>query len=194
MKHNFLALLVLVGFAVNGQVTTLNYTIEVAGKNVGTLTAVKTIQQDKVTYASNSNTTIHLFGETTITTSLVTVYRNGVLESSTYTVEKDGNPYDSCIITQNNGTYTINRKGKISSFPEPITASTNQLYFSEPERLTKIFAELEGVYKDITESGTNAFLFTDPDHSHKNNYTYDNGILKEATIDHAIVNYRIVLN
>ena len=122
-------IILLTGITVSAQVKTLDYTIEVAGNNVGTLTATKTIQEGKITYVANSTSTINLFGKTTITTSLVVVYRNGVLESSVYTVEKDGNPYDSTTITENNGTYSINRKGKISTFPEPITSSTNQLYF-----------------------------------------------------------------
>lgn len=194
VKSFFLFLIITNVHVIKAQVTTLNYSIEVAEKNVGSLTASKTVQEGKITYSANSTSTIHLFGETTITTSLITVYRNGVLESSTYTVEKDGNSYDSSIITENNGTYSINRRGKISSFPEPITASTNQLYFSEPEGMSKMFAELEGVYKDILEIENNAYLFTDPDHSHKNTYTYENGILKEGVIDHAIFNYKIIRN
>ncbi|GGG49427.1 DUF6134 family protein [Bizionia arctica] len=194
MKNLFYLLFILLsGTCIKAQVTTLNYNIVVAGENVGTLVATKTIQEGKITFDTNSTSTIDIFGKTTITTSLVVVYRKDVLESSVYTVEKDGSPYDSTTITENNGTYSINRKGAISSFPGPITASANQLYFNEPKGISKMFAELEGIYKDITETGDNAYLFTDPDHSHKNTYTYENGILKEGIIDHALFNFSIIL-
>tara|TARA_R110000868_G_scaffold374288_1_gene638691 strand:- start:209 stop:544 length:336 start_codon:yes stop_codon:yes gene_type:complete len=88
----------------------------------------------------------------------------------------------TCIITHN---------GKTSEINIPITYSTINLYFEETKNIEKIFAELEGITKNITNIGASNYQLTDPGNHHTNTYTYDKGKLKEAIISHELFNFKL---
>ena len=56
-----------------------------------------------------------------------------------------------------------------------------------------VFAELEGINKDIVSLGASIYQLTDPGNHHTNSYTYDNGILKEALMSHTLFNFKLTL-
>lgn len=193
MKNILTLFCFLTSITLMAQTETLIYDLNAAGSTIGTLTAIKETKGNLVTYTSNSDVTIHFFGETKVLISLKVIYDSGILQSSTYNVLKDGQPYDNATLHLENGIYTFIRKGNSSKIEKPIMVSANTLYFDEPKNVDRIFAELEGIYKNIAVSSDNTYLLTDPGNHHTNTYVYAEGILQNATIDHAIVNFTLTL-
>ena len=169
------------------------YNIIVDGSEVGTLTATKQIDGDKTTYTVDSKSVVHLFGEHTITTSLVAIFRNGILESSTYTSEKNGQPYDSSVINETNGIYTINRKGNKSTLNSPIKNVTCQLYFENPDVSQLYFDVLEAIYSPITNSGNGTYVYKDTSTNETTTYTYLNSTLEQGKTEHALYSFMFTL-
>ena len=190
MKRTLLTFLLIlnISFCIS-QTTTNHYTIEALNENVGTLTATKTVQGDKTTYVTNSSSTVHIFGTTTVTTSLTVIFRNGVMESSTYTSEKNGNSYDSCIITEINGVYTVNRKGKKSTFTTPVKHVTIQLYFEEPGANDSYFDPLGAAFYPVELSSPDTYTYDDPASKVNTTYVYKNGQLQQGTTDYTLYKY-----
>jgi len=193
MKQTFLLFFVLSNLIAVAQEKTLNYDLIIAGNSIGTLTATKTIVGNTITYTANSSATVHLFGETQISTSLTVEFTNGILQSSQYKIEKNGRLNDESTTILKNGTYYINHSGKTSQIDTPITYSTTMLYFDEPKKVNTVFAELEGINKNIASLDGYVYQLTDPGNNHTNTYSYKKGILKEAIISHALFNFKLTL-
>ncbi|QHI36164.1 hypothetical protein IMCC3317_15230 [Kordia antarctica] len=194
MKQLLILLLIINNFLVKAQDKTLNYDLSVAGNSIGTLTAVKKVEGNSTIYTTNSLATVHIFGETQISTSLTVEFLNGILQSSHYKIEKNGTLNDESNTILKNGVYYINHNGKTSQITSPITYATTMLYFDEPKGIETVFAELEGITKTISKAGLSMYVLSDPGNHHTNNYTYTNGILKEAVISHTLFNFKLTLN
>lgn len=175
--------------AVAAQNKTNTYDISINGINVGTLTASKEVANDKTTYTVDSKSVVHFFGETTVTTSVVAIFRNGLLESSIYTSEKDGNSYDSNIIIESNGVYTLNRKGKKSTQTLPIKKITALLYFEEPEAGTIYYDVLSGTNAPIESILPNTFTYQSPESREKTTYTYNNNVLEKGVTNYILYSF-----
>ena len=173
--------------SVNAQ--TKNYDILVDNINVGSLTASKQIDGDKTIYTIDSKSVVHLLGQKTITTSFVGVFRNGVLESSSYTLEKNGNPSDSSVITESNGVYSISRKGKKTTLSSPIKYVTCLLYFEKPDVSQKYFDVLKAVYSPIINAGRNTYVYADSSSNETTTYTYTNNTLEQGITKYTFYNY-----
>lgn len=193
MKHLLIVLLILKSIFAIAQNDTLNYDLSVSGNSIGTLTAVKTVEGNSVTYTANSSAKVHLFGETQISTSLTVEFTNGILQSSHYIIEKNGTLNDESTIILKDGVYNINHNGKTSQINSLITYATIMLYFDEPKKVDTVFAELEGINKNIAKLDTSIYQLTDPGNHHTNNYTYEKGVLKEALISHTLFNFKLTL-
>lgn len=168
------------------------YNINVKGKKVGEINAHRSINENKITYIVNSISKVHFFGEITVSTHLIVDFKNGILESSKYTIYKDNKHYDHSFIIRNNNKYIIERNDKRSILKGVIKNCTAQLFFEKPNNLFKIFGELEGVYKDISELDENTFIMTNKRGHHNNIYTFENGILKKGVIDYFLFDFEII--
>lgn len=168
---------------------TQTYDIAVSRINVGTLVASKVVEGNTTTYSLTSKSSVHVFVQTTIITSMIAVFKNGILESCTYTSEKNGSPYDSSMITQNNGVYTIDKKGNKSTYSSPIKNITAMLYFEKPEAGTIFFDVLSGTYAPIEIITQDTFSFESPGSSEKTIYTYKNNILEKGVTNYAFYSF-----
>lgn len=193
MKQLLILLLIINTFLVKVQDKTLNYDLSVAGNSIGTLTAVKKVKGNSTIYTTNSLATVHIFGETQISTSLTVEFLNGILQSSHYKIEKNGTLNDESNTILKNGVYYINHNGKTSQVNSPITYATTMLYFDEPKGIETVFAELEGITKTISKTGSSMYVLSDPGNHHTNSYTYTNGMLEEAVISHTLFNFKLTL-
>ena len=191
MKSALTIFFTLIGFLFYAQEQKLVYDLSIADNSIGTLTTTKTQNANTTVYTTTSDVTVHIFGETKITTVLNVTYMNSVLQSSNYRIEKNGILNEESTTTLKNGMYTITHNGKNSEINTPITYSTINLYFEEPKNIAKIFAELEGITKNITNIGASNYQLTDPGNHHTNTYTYDKGKLNEAVISHELFNFKL---
>ncbi len=178
---------------VNVNAQTNIYKIAVDGTEVGTLTANKEIDGDKITYTIDSKSVVHLLGKNTFTTSLVAVFRNDMLEYSTYTSEKNDHSYDSSVINESNGIYTINRKGKKSTLNSPIKNVKCQLYFEKPDINYMYFSVLDANYSPIINSDTNTYVYKNISTNETITYTYSNSTLEQVTTEHALYHFTFTL-
>ncbi len=121
------------------------------------------------------------------------VYNNGLLESSRYILKKDGNPYDSTIIVNNNSVYNITQNGNKSTITEPVGESSIKLYFSEPQGVKSILSEVEGIFKSINPTTNDTYVLNDPGNHHTNTYIYSNSQLQKARIEHTLFNFTLSL-
>ncbi len=178
---------------VNVNAQTNIYKIAVDGTEVGTLTANKEIDGDKITYTIDSKSVVHLLGKNIFTTSLVAVFRNDMLEYSTYTSEKNDHSYDSSVINESNGIYTINRKGKKSTLNSPIKNVKCQLYFEKPDINYMYFSVLDANYSPIINSDTNTYVYKNTSTNETITYTYSNSTLEQVTTEHALYHFTFTL-
>ncbi len=178
---------------VNVNAQTNIYKIAVDGTEVGTLTANKEIDGDKITYTIDSKSVVHLLGKNTFTTSLVAVFRNDMLEYSTYTSEKNDHSYDSSVINESNGIYTINRKGKKSTLNSPIKNVKCQLYFEKPDISYMYFSVLDANYSPIINSDRNTYVYKNTSTNETITYTYSNSTLEQVTTEHALYHFTFTL-
>lgn len=189
MKQFLIIVFLMALLPVKAQTKTNSYDIGVSGINVGTLVASKIVDGAKTTYIIDSKSSVRLLGVTTVSTSVVAIFRNGILESSTYTSEKDGNPYDSSVITESNGVYTINRKGKKSIETTAIRNITAMLYFEKPEAGAIYFDILSGTNAPIESSKLDSFIYQSSGSGEKTTYTYQNNFLEKGVTDYTLFSF-----
>lgn len=193
MNKIYTLVLSLLSLFINAQSQEHIYDISVNGITVGELTVSKLVEGTKTSYKLNSRSVITLLGKTTITTSFVGVFKNNVLESSTYSSQKNNKPYDNSTIIENNGIYTVNRKGKKSTIDKPIKYVTCMLYFEKPVVNELYFDVLEAVFSPITIVDPNKYLFIDSSNNEKTNYTYLNGALEQGSTNHVLYDFTFTL-
>ena len=184
-------MIILNAFA-TAQTTVYEYDLRVSGNSVGTLKVSKEIQGSQKKYTSDNESVIHLFGETTIRTHKETVNENGQMISSLNQVWKDGRLYDETKVDKYEAGYSVSRNGNTSTIDHAVTYSSIQLYFHIPASINEVFSETEGVSKNIISTGNNTFQVSDIG-NHTNNYTYENGVLQEAIINHTYIDVLIQL-
>ena len=193
MKSFYTILLSLLSLFTNAQHQEHVYDISVNGNTVGELTVSRLVEGAKTTYKLNSKSVISLLGKTTITTSFVGVFKNNVLQSSNYTSQKNNKPYDNSTITENNGVYSITRKGQKSTIHKPIKYVTCLLYFEKPVVSEPYFDVLEAVFSPITTIDQNNYLFIDSSNNEKTTYDYLNGVLQQGSTKHVLYDFTFTL-
>lgn len=169
------------------------YDISVNGNTVGELTVSKLVDGEKTTYKINSKSVISLFGKTTITTSFIGVFKNNILQTSSYISQKNNKPYDNSIITENNGVYTITRKGKKATINKPIKYVTCLLYFEKPVVNEPYFDVLEAVFSPITAVDQNKYILIDSGNNEKTTYDYLNAVLQQGSTKHVLYDFTFTL-
>lgn len=169
------------------------YDITINDINVGSLTASKQIEGIRTTYRIDSKSVVHVLKEIVITTSLISVFKNGILESSSYISEKNGNPYDRSLITQTTDGYIIDRKGQKKVITGTVRYVTCLLYFEKPITTTPYFDPLEAVYSPITANSAHTFTLVDASNNEKTLYTYLDNILQQGVTKHALYNFTFTL-
>ncbi|NRT13022.1 DUF6134 family protein [Flavobacterium sp. 14A] len=169
------------------------YDISVNGNTVGELTVSKLVEGEKTTYKLNSKSVISLFRKTTITTSFIGVFKNNILQTSSYISQKNSKPYDNSIITENNGVYTITRKGKKATINKPIKYVTCLLYFEKPVVNEPYFDVLEAVFSPITAVDQNKYVLIDSSNNEKTTYDYLNAVLQQGSTKHVLYDFTFTL-
>jgi len=111
-------------------------------------------------------------------------YRDGKLISAEVQICRDGNPYQDAetIFRRNHYLAIIDGEEKRIN-RDIITFSSLLLYSREPKNIDEIYAEIDGVFNQIEYHGRGKYEL----HlrgSRNNFYTYRNGRLIEAKLDH----------
>lgn len=187
-------LVLFLGFSslmVNGQ--KLNYTVYVAGKNVGKLKAECTREPNNTFYI-RLETRIHLpFKD--IVSLIETRYSGNELVSSSSQKHINENLKEKITVTRQQNTYhLVNTSEKVNTyFPAPIDFSVGRLYHFMPQGLTTIFSERLGAFIPIKETKKDVFELIQPD-GKKNTFVYKYGICTEMQTEMLACSVRFQLS
>jgi hypothetical protein len=171
----------------------LNYTVYVAGKNVGKLNAFCT-RGESNTFYIRLETRIHLpFKD--IVSLIETRYAGNELVSSSSQKHINGTLKELITVVRQQNTYhLVNSLDKINTFfPAPIDFSVGKLYHFMPHGLNKIFSERLGAFIPIKETKEGVFELTQPD-GNKNVFTYKYGICTGMQTEMFAFNVRFQLS
>jgi hypothetical protein len=194
MKLWCIYLVMFLGFsslAVNGQ--KLNYTVYVAGKNVGKLKAECTKEANNTFYI-RLETRIHLpFKD--IVSLIEARYSGNELVSSSSQKHINDNLKEKITVTRQQNTYhLVNTSEKVNTyFPAPIDFSVGKLYHFMPQGLTSIFSERLGAFIPIKETKKGVFELIQPD-GKKNTFVYKYGICTEMQTEMLACSVRFQLS
>ncbi len=169
------------------------YDIQLNGMNIGQLKVYTTTKGGEIHYFANAEASIWLFGRKNITTLFQSVYKDKMLEESSFheklnektqnmsTVNREGNGYEVSI---NNERSTISNRR--------VTYSTAILYHMEPAHITELFSERYGKFCPIKPIGPGKYELTMPD-GKKNHYTYVNGVCEQVEVHTNLYRFRFSL-
>lgn len=180
------------GMITNAQITIHTYDLKISGNAVDTLPVTENKQINQEEYSSGSECIVHLFGKTAIKRHQEATYVNGTLMRSINQLWKDGSIDDETQVEINNSEYTITRNGTSSTLNQVIDYSALNLYFQISETVKAFFSETEGVFKSTVSLGNEIYQLSD-NANHINKYTYNNGVMEGAVINHIIADALLIL-
>jgi len=163
------------------------------GMDVGTITVNEQIDGNKLIVEAISQVEVRIIFKIKVKYIQTSVYENGELvESSLKTYKKDKVNSDTRLTKKGNG-YELNKDGEISYINDKIYYSGSLLYFNEPKEVKELYFEINGE-KTTVEKLADMYIITDPHNGNKNEYSYENGVLKKAVIKHNIANVYLERN
>jgi hypothetical protein len=177
----------------NSQTTTLLYKLIVAGHNIGTVTAIKKTEGNKTTYTSNTDATANFIFTTEIKTRMTVVYKNDILQESSYTLFKNGKIKEVATATLKSGVYTITHDDETNYYSKNISKSTIILLFELPNTSESYFEEVEGTFKSIKLIKENIFELLSKDKGQKDEYIYKNGVVQYSLVKNTLINFEMIL-
>lgn len=175
------------------KVSKLNYDLYVGKGQIGKFFVTKTIQGNTVHYHAESNATIKILGENTISYTLDCTLKNDLLVWSHVKVYKNGKLKDDTKIKWTGTKYHINKSGKEIIWTDPIHTPAIALYFHEPnsDHVT-VFSEREAVQKSFKKQPDNKYRLTDVGKKGGDAYTYINGSLEDVKVNYVVTNFRAI--
>nr|MBS0037312.1 hypothetical protein [Saprospiraceae bacterium] len=118
-------------------------------------------------------------------------YQSGKLMYSLIEIFKDGEMHEKGETTFKNGSYYAEIDGRRKIIPSVnISYSSLKLYHHEPKEVKDVYAEVDGIFNSITYVGDGVYQLK-LDESRTNTYTYKNGRLVQAKLDHWLAPIRL---
>lgn len=171
-----------------------NYDLFVGQNKIGYFNISKTINGNTVRYQAKSDANFRIIGKNHIAYQLDCTVKGDLITYSHCKVFKNGKLKDDTTIQWSGTQYTINKKGKTSIHKDPIPIPAIALYFDQPTKNeVKVFSEREACFKQFTRKEKNKFKLTPLGKRSGDDYTYENGELKEVVVSYVVTNFRTVL-
>lgn len=194
MKH---ILCLLVGFCLLTSITarpvtlTAKYKIYMLGANIGEFSVTQTNSHGNVTIDATTEVKIKFLFSYRIKYVQNTIYNQGVLQNAHVKTYKNGKLNSTMKMTLNKGAYLLIVDGDTITINDSITYSGSLIYFNEPKTATRIFKERNAEMRQITPEGNHTYIIKDEKGKLLNNYSYEEGILQQATMRHALGNVKL---
>lgn len=134
-----------------------------------------------------------LFFEVNLKYTLSCIYKNRELIKS-MVVTFVNNHIHSTIETskQQGDQYLILKDEDEIEYNHAISYSGALLYFKEPNEISRLYSEIDGVTKPLEKMGVHEYQIKEPDNGNINEYFYEDEMLKEARIHHTLMTFRLV--
>ncbi len=116
------------------------------------------------------------------------IYKEGVLLESTLKTYKKNQVKSNTRIIKNGKGYKLDKKDKVLFINDVIKFSGSLLFFNEPKNIKDMYFEISGQKTTVKSMGNHKYLVINPQNGKKNEYFYENKVLKKAIIKHAIAN------
>lgn len=171
----------------------LVYDLIVSGEKIGTVTATKKVEGNKITYTSNSDATTSMLFKIDIKTRMTVVYKNNILQESSYQFYKNGKLKEEANVTLSNGIYSIIHDKKVTTYNKKIVKSTIILPFEKPNDKDSYFEEVEGNFKTIKLIKENNYQLYNQNNTQKDDYNYKDGNLQSSLVRNTLVDFKMVL-
>jgi hypothetical protein len=191
----FLAYFFLLFFSISalGQSKTEVFNIGALGMNVGTITVNQQIDGDRLVVEAISQVEVRIVFKFKVKYIQTSIYEKGELVSSSLKTYKKGVINSDTRLTKKGSGYGLEKDGEKSYINDRIYYSGSLLYFHEPISIKNLYFEINGEKTSIENAGLHKYLITDPHNGKKNEYTYKNGVLKQAIIKHSMANVYLTL-
>ncbi|RUA23936.1 MAG: hypothetical protein DSY76_08700 [Bacteroidetes bacterium] len=167
------------------------YKIICKGKDIGEIEVKKTVKDTAIYYDITGRSTVTMFFTESIKYHLSSIYINGAMFYSSATIYLNDKVHFNSVVQQENGYYTLNKKGHQSRFLGSIIYSGAMLYFTEPSGIDLIFSEIDNIEKNITKLADHKYKIVNPKTNNASVFNYVDGILESADIDHTYVSFSI---
>ncbi len=185
MLKKLLILIFLLPTIVSAQ--SYKYSIFTKGKNVGTIESTIDTVGDVVKVNVLALANVHFLIGEHVKYKLNSNYKKGELYFSSVTFYLNGKSIYKSVVRKVNNNYIISEDDHESLFDESINYSGSLLYFVEPKNYKQIFSEIDNINKTITKQGKSKYKVTNPQNGKTSYFTYKNGILSSAKINHTYV-------
>jgi hypothetical protein len=178
-KQDMRSILIIVFLSISpflyGQATKSHFKITSDKKEVGYLIATMDVQDDVVVYEISSEVSIRILFRVKMENKIRSVFKNGILISSTAVLYLNGNVYSDTKIEKAEGYYRVVKDGDHSKIiADEIRSCSAKLYFKEPIGEAVSLSETEGELKDVDLQGFGKYALNS-DGSEKSVSTYNYG-------------------
>ena len=186
LKTPFIFLFLLLG-AFHGISQTHSYDQIIRGKTVGQLIIEVKSNDDNLKIKVESDVNVNfLFLKTEVEYDGKASYKAGKLMHAHIKICRDGELHQEGETTYGNHHYKAVIDERQKMIPkEKIEFSSLLLYVKEPEGIKEVYAEVDGIFNPIEYKGNGEYELK-LEGSRNNYYTYRNGKLVEAKLDHWI--------
>jgi hypothetical protein len=181
--QNFIlaAIFVLSGIHALGQ--TAGYSIYSADKELLGQLKVSSIHADTTTkIAVVSQFKIKMLITVDVKYTLQSFYRNGELVSNSIKMYRNDELHSFAKTTKVGSQYKFIKDENESIYDKRISFSESLLYFNEPNQISTIYSEFDGIEKTIIESSTGHYKIKNPLNGNVSEYFYEKGILSTAIV------------
>ena len=177
-----LLLPLLLGASSNG-LQPLHYDIVFNDNPIGRLAVTATATGTGVRYRADGLVVVHLLGEKSMKTLIISTYRDNTLTESSFLDKLNGKTkHDSRVIREGTG-YRIQVNEDLSRLANRrISYSTSSLYYQEPVGMKEVFSERHGQFCRLSPLGNHTYELVQPD-GRKNRYRYVDGVCQEVEVN-----------
>lgn len=156
--------------------------------DIGELVVTKTQKAPEMTIGVSTHVFVKFLGTLEINYNLLSQYKDQELSHAEVVTYNNGKLHNTSKVSETNGGYTIVKDGETSFFEGKVAYTAGMLYTVEPVGITDVFSELDGSIKQLRQLGDHTYELVNPKKKKQNQeYTYENGILKSAVINHPLI-------
>ncbi len=177
----------------NGFSQTYNYDILYKNERHGFL---------KVTYVKEDSNILKVFVRSEVKIKVISnidfsytiqsVFQNNELQNSSVVSFVNGKLHSKSKTEKIEDLYLITKDGDKSEFDKKIRYSGSLLYIKEPVNYKEMYSETDGLKKPIKQIQVHNYQIINPKTGKSNNYYYEEGILKKAEINDALLSFKVV--
>ncbi|NOY47002.1 MAG: hypothetical protein GXO84_02095 [Chlorobi bacterium] len=189
MRNTLILILIFLSVHCNSQ--NVNYRITSKETSIGNLSVKKIEENNTIQIEVVSEVTVRLFITIDFKYKLNCTYKDKELIFSSVITYVNGRVHSTTTTKKDGEYYSITKNNHSSKYLNEINFPAALLYFVEPEGVTKIFSEFDGIAKPIKEIVKNKYQITNPKNGRLSEYLYRNGILESSINHHSLMTFTL---